>query len=295
MTGKGSTEDQRRVGPGSGTLYVVATPIGNLDDITLRALQVLRSADVLACEDTRHTRKLLDRHGIEVRTRSYHRFNEKGRSQEIVALLAAGQSVALVSDAGTPGISDPGVELVARAVEEGFRVVPVPGASAPTTLLSVCGLEGDRHLFVGFPPHRAGERRRWMEGLATVRELLVLLEAPTRIAATLADLSEIFGERRRAVVGRELTKIYEEISRGTLRDLARSSGERRGRGEYTVVVEGTAELAATLPEGSIAEQVLLVQERLKLDRKQAMSYVAKERGIPRRDVYAELLQQKDKT
>jgi 16S rRNA (cytidine1402-2'-O)-methyltransferase len=278
--------------PAAGTLYVVATPIGNLEDVTLRALQVLREVAVLACEDTRHTRKLLDRHGIDASTRSYHRFNEKGRAGEILDVLTTGRSVALVTDAGTPGISDPGAELVARAAAAGIRVCPIPGPSAPAALLSVCGLPGDRHLFVGFPPHRSGERRRWIEDLSTVQEALVLMEAPTRIAATLADLADLLGEQRRAVVGRELTKLHEEILRGTLGELSARMAGGPGRGEYILMVQGAERPAATLPEASIAEQVRLAQERLDLDRKAAMSYVAKERGIPRRQVYAEMLQDK---
>ncbi len=276
-------------GPGGGILYVVATPIGNLNDITLRALEVLRNADVLACEDTRHTRKLLDRHGIETRTRSYHKFNEKKRASEILRMLEEGLSVALVSDAGTPAISDPGVEVVAQAAAADFRVVPIPGPSAPAALLSVCGLSGTSHRFVGFPPHRAGERGRWIEGLATATEMVVLLEAPTRVAATLVDLCASFGGERQAVIGRELTKLHEQILRGTLSELAEQVGRGAGRGEYTLVIAGAARSAATLPEGSIVEQVRLAEEQLGLDRKEAMSYVAKERGISRRAVYAELL------
>jgi 16S rRNA (cytidine1402-2'-O)-methyltransferase len=285
-------EGDEGVGTERGVLYVVATPIGNLDDITLRALEVLRSADVLACEDTRHTRKLLDRHGIEACTRSYHKFNEKRRSAEILDLLAAGKSVALVADAGTPAISDPGAEVVGQAGAAGFRVVPIPGPSALTALLSVSGLPAARHLFVGYPPHRAGERRRWLEELSTREECLVLLEAPTRIAATLADLSELLGSGRRAVVGRELTKMHEEILRGTLGELVERFQGRGGRGEFTVMVRGAESPAATLPEGTIADQVRLAQERLGLDRKEAMSYVARERGISRREVYASLLAEK---
>jgi 16S rRNA (cytidine1402-2'-O)-methyltransferase len=285
-------EEGEGVDAGPGVLYVVATPIGNLDDITLRALGVLRRVDVLACEDTRHTRKLLDRHGIEARTRSYHKFNEKQRSEEILRLLAAGKSVALVADAGTPALSDPGAEVVRQAAAAGFRVVPIPGPSAPTTLLSVAGLPSSRHLFVGYPPHRAGERRRWIEELAVRPECLVLLEAPTRIAATLADLSEILGDARQAVVGRELTKMHEEILRGTLAEMAREFQGRGGKGEFTLVVQGAEGQAATLPEVTIPEQVRLAQERLGLDRKEAMSYVARERGISRREVYASLLAEK---
>lgn len=276
-----------------GTLYVVATPIGNLGDITLRALEVLRGADILACEDTRHTRKLLARHGIEARSRSYHRFNEKRRTAEILELLARGRSVALLADAGTPAISDPGAELVARAAEAGHAVVPLPGASAPAAILSVSGLQADRFSFAGFPPHRAAARRRWLEALTDREETLVFLEAPTRVAGTLADLADIFGRERRAVVGRELTKLHEEVLRGRLGELAERVSGGRCRGEYTLAVEGATGPARTLPAGTIAEQVRMVQERLGLDRKEAMRYVARERGISRREVYANLLQEEE--
>jgi 16S rRNA (cytidine1402-2'-O)-methyltransferase len=276
-----------------GTLYIVATPIGNLEDITLRALDVLRGVDVVVCEDTRHTRKLLTRHGIDARTRSCHKFNEKRRTQEVLELLSQGRSVALVSDAGTPSISDPGAEVAAQAAEAGYAVVPIPGASAPTALLSVAGLGADRHMFLGFPPHRAEERRRWLEELAGRQETLVLLESPHRIAATLVDLAAALGAERRAVIGRELTKLHEELIRGTLGEIAAGMAAGPGRGEYTVAIEGASRAAGTLPGGSLVDQVRLVEERLGLDRKEAMRYVARELGISRREVYARLLQEGD--
>ena len=276
-----------------GTLYIVATPIGNLEDITLRALDVLRGVDVVVCEDTRHTRKLLARHEIDARTRSCHKFNEKRRTQEVLELLSQGRSVALVSDAGTPSISDPGAEVAAQAAEAGYAVVPIPGASAPAALLSVAGLRADRHTFLGFPPHRAEERRRWLEELAGREETLVLLESPHRIAATLVDLAAALGAERRAVIGRELTKLHEELIRGTLGEIAGQMAPGPGRGEYTVAIEGASRAAGTLPDGSLAEQVRLVEERLGLDRKEAMRYVARELGISRREVYARLLQEGD--
>jgi len=269
----------------------VATPIGNLQDITLRALEVLGQVDVIACEDTRRTRGLLERHGIEARTRSYHKFNEARRGEEILGLLDDGKSVALVSDAGTPGISDPGADLVARAVEAGHPVVPIPGAAAPAVLVSVAGFPDGAFTFVGFLPHRAAERRRVLAELSGREETLVFMEAPTRIAGALRDLADLFGAERRAVVGREMTKLHEEVRRGALEELASWAAEGKPRGEYTLAVEGRKVPPRTLPEGSLAEQVRLVQERLGLDRKEAMRYVARERGIPKREVYASLLEE----
>jgi 16S rRNA (cytidine1402-2'-O)-methyltransferase len=274
-----------------GTLYVVATPIGNLKDVTLRALEVLAAVDVVACEDTRRTRKLLDRHGIDARARSFHKFNEWRRTEEILRLLDEGGSVALVSDAGTPAISDPGAELAARAAAAGHAVVPVPGPSAPSALLSVAGLPGNAHRFIGFLPHRQGERRRALAEAASGREILVFLEAPTRIIAALADAAALLGGDRRAAVGRELTKIHEEVVRGTLAELAAWVARRKPRGEFVIAVEGNPEPARTLPEGTIREQVHHAREKLGLDRAEAMRRVARERGIPRRDVYRALLEE----
>jgi len=274
---------------GRGTLYIVATPIGNLKDITLRALEVLGRVDVVACEDTRHTRKLLDRHGIEVRTVSYHKFNERKRAAEILEILAEGRSVALVTDAGTPGISDPGNEVVARAAEAGFTVVPIPGAAAPSVLLSAAGLPGRGHTFVGFAPHRAGERRRFLARLAEREEVVVLFEAPTRIAATLRDLVELLGGERPAVLGRELTKMHEEIVRGTLASLADQVGAAEPRGEFTVAIGGKTGPPRTLPEGTVAEQVRFAREEMGLERMEAMRYVARERGVSKGKIYAEVV------
>ena len=276
-----------------GTLYIVATPIGNLQDVSLRALQVLQSVDVIACEDTRHTRRLLDRHGIQAQTRSLHKFNEARRAEQILALLSAGKSVALVSDAGTPAISDPGAELVKRVAAAGHVVTPIPGPAAPIALLSVAGLREGPFLFLGFLPGRAGERGRMLDALAGREETLVFLEAPTRIVATLVDLVQRWGPGRRAVIGREMTKRHEEVLRGELGELAERVAAGTPRGEYTVAVEGSRREPATLPPGTIAEQVRLAQERLGLDRKEAMRYVARERGLSRRDIYRSLLAEEE--
>lgn len=272
-----------------GSLFVVATPIGNLQDVTLRALEVLAQVDVVACEDTRHTRKLLERHGIRSRTLSLHKFNERRRGEEIVARLDAGQSVALVSDAGTPAVADPGASVVRRCAAAGHPVVPVPGPSALVALLSVAGLNGARHLFLGFLPHRGGERRRELERVAGVPEAVVFLESPLRIAATLEDAAAILGAARPAVVGRELTKMHEEVVRGTLGELAAWAAEAPRKGEHIVAVEGSDRPARTLPDGTIAEQYRHARAVLGLPRGDAMRRVARERGVSRREVYRALL------
>ena len=203
----------------AGTLYLVATPIGNLEDITHRAVRLLGEVDLVACEDTRHTRKLLNHYGINTRTISYHEHNERERAVELLKSLKAGLDVALVSDAGTPAISDPGFRLARLAIENGVRVVPVPGASALITALVASGLPTDEFFFGGFLPARSGARRARLQELASISATLIFYEAPHRIAATLRDAHEILGERE-AVVARELTKLHEEIARGRLSELA---------------------------------------------------------------------------
>jgi len=282
------------VADGPGTLYVVATPIGNLGDVTLRALEVLRSAQVVACEDTRRTRKLLAHHGVSAHLLSYHEHNEEARLPGILARLREGASVALVTDAGTPGISDPGHRLVRAAREAGVPVAAVPGPSALTAALSVCGLPTDRFLFAGFLPPRAGARRKALDALRREPRTLVLFEAPHRLPAALLDLEEVLGGERRAVLARELTKLHEEHLAGTLAELRRSvEGRPEVRGEATLVVEGApAEAppehsAASLTE-AIAEVERLVRER-GLGRKEALHQVSRHLGVPRNDLYRALL------
>src|SRR5262245_11074121 len=224
-----------------GTLFVVATPIGNLEDVTLRALRVLREADLLLAEDTRQVRKLLDRHGVAARPRSLHAHNEARRRDEVLASLAAGLRVALVSDAGTPLVSDPGQPLVAAAAAAGHPVEAVPGASAVLAALVVAGLPAERFTFVGFLPRRRAERERLLARFGEASETLVLFESPRRLVATLRELAERLGDRR-ACVARELTKRYEEVARGRLGELALRFADG-ARGEVTLVVEGGAEAA----------------------------------------------------
>ena len=218
-------------------LYIVATPIGNLNDTTLRALEVLRSADVVACEDTRVTRRLLERHGIKANLTSFHERNEPRKAPELAALAASGKSVAIVTNAGTPLLSDPGFRLVLGCIERGVGVIPVPGPSAVTTALVASGLPTHRFTFLGFLPRKRGPRRRAFEEVASFDGSIVLFESPQRAARTLADAAEVLGPRR-ACLARELTKLHEEFVRGTLPELARRYAGSPPRGECTIVIEG---------------------------------------------------------
>jgi 16S rRNA (cytidine1402-2'-O)-methyltransferase len=273
-------------------LYLVATPIGNLEDITLRALRVLREVDLIACEDTRQTSKLLAHYDIAKRMVSYHEHNERERAAELVTLLEKGASVALVSDAGTPVISDPGHRLVTACIERGIAVVPVPGPSAAVAALGAAGLASNEFLFLGFLPARGGERRRALEGLRTEARTMVLYEAPHRLADTLADAAEVLGARP-AVVARELTKLHEEFARGTLAELAARYREKPPRGEITLLIGPGVPGAATQgsPEMSLAARVEQLEGEKGLDRKAALKQAARERGLSKREAYKQLLKQ----
>lgn len=218
-----------------GRLYVVSTPIGNLEDITLRALRVLREVDLIAAEDTRHTRKLLAHHGIRTHLAGFRQHRQHRQAPALVGRLLGGESVALVTDAGTPGVSDPGTVLVQMAVAAGVPVSPVPGPSAVTALLSVAALPADGFVFAGFLPARPGRRRRTLEALAAQDRTFVVYESPHRLQKTLALMAEVLGDRP-AVVGRELTKHFEEIARGTPAELSERFGGREVRGEIAIAV-----------------------------------------------------------
>src|ERR1700730_5556926 len=223
-----TTKIQREIG--TGCLYLVATPIGNLEDITVRAIRILKEADLIACEDTRQTQKLLHHYGIRKEMVSYHEHNELTRSPELVIELEQGAQIALVSDAGTPGISDPGHRLVTLCLRHHIPVVPIPGPSAFVAALAASGLPTEEFLFVGFLPSRAGARRKALDALKAEPRLIVLYEAPHRLVETLADAAEILGARP-AVVAREITKIHEEFLRGNLNDLRDAARKRTPRGE----------------------------------------------------------------
>lgn len=272
-------------------LYIVATPIGNLEDITLRALRVLRSVDRIACEDTRQTQKLLSHYGIAVPTVSCHAHNERQRAEELIAELKVGARIALVSDAGMPGISDPGAHLVAQAVAAGVPVIPIPGASAAVSALAASGLDTKSFLFVGFPPPRTGERRSFFETLRSERATLIFYEAPHRVVESLRDALQIFGPERRAVLAREITKIHEEFLRGTLRELEISCANRDLlRGEMTLMIAGadsteSAAVGAGLESDLRAAMVLYLGQGL--DEQAALKRVARDRGVSKSEVYRE--------
>jgi len=267
-----------------GILYIVATPIGNLEDITLRALRLLREVDLIAAEDTRHTRKLLSAHNIHRPLISYHKHNMRTRGPRLVRELLAGKSLALVTDAGTPGISDPGTDLVRLAVSQEIQVSPVPGPSAVTAALTVAGLPIESFIFLGYPPNRPAARRTFFTRHALAEETLVLFETPRRLGASLRDMRRIWGNRQ-VVVTRELTKIHEEVFRGSL-DEAIDRWPTEARGELTLLVTG-AERGKPQPDDSLIEQlrVCLASEHRPL--KEIVAEVALERGISKRLAYQE--------
>lgn len=271
-----------------GTLYVVATPIGNLEDITLRALRVLREVGLIAAEDTRVTRKLLARHAIATPMLSFHQHSPPGRLEAILERLASAD-VALVTDAGTPGISDPGTELVARAHEAGVCVVPVPGPSAVAAALSASGFAGDAHLFLGFLPRRATDRRALLTSVALEHRTLVAFEAPHRIAAALADICLALGPDRPMVVARELTKLHEQVWRGSAAEAAATWSERPPRGEFALVMAGCPVEARTARDAHWSDdEVRAAMSELLADglgAREASRRVARRSGRSAREAY----------
>ncbi len=268
-----------------GTLYVVATPLGHLGDLTQRAIEVLRTVPVVAAEDTRRARGLLTHVGAEPRLLSFHAHSPGRRIESLLEILLDGRDVALVSDAGTPVVSDPGADLVQAVRDAGCRVVPIPGPSAVATALSVSGLAGDRYLFLGFVPRKGAERQRLLQQAAASEWTVVFFEAPSRVQELLEDLAELAGPRRRVTIGRELTKLHEEIRSGTVGDLAVYYAKTEPRGEFTVVLEGTGEPAA---EPDRTEEAGAVAARLLAEgtsRKDTARRIADEFGIARNDAY----------
>ena len=272
-----------------GTLYLVATPIGNLADITQRAVQVLKDVDLIACEDTRHTQKLLNHYGINTKTISYHEHNEQQRARQLVDLLKEGSNVAIVSDAGTPAISDPGFRLVRAAIEIEASVVPVPGPSALISALVAAGLPTDEFFFAGFLPARSNQRRSRLAELKSIPGTLIFYEAPHRLAATLKDAHEILGEREGAVA-RELTKLHEEIKRGRLSELAdHYAQENSARGEIVVLIDRNV-IEATRSESQASVADLVEQyEKDGLDHRAALKKAARELQISRAEAYRKLV------
>ena len=274
-----------------GRLYLMATPIGNLEDITVRALRLLGEADLIACEDTRHTAKLLNHYGIHKPTLSYHQHNEASRADELLKRLEQGLQIVLVSDAGTPVISDPGHRLVSLCLQRQIPVIPVPGPSAVIAALAASGLPAEEFLFVGFLPSRPTARRKVLQNLAKETHTLALYEAPHRLVDTLSDALECLG-RRQAVIAREITKVHEEFLRGDLAELLVRVQQQPVRGEMTILIgpplpggEKTHELCAT-PLRHRVEQIM--RER-QIDRKAALKLAARERGLTKREAYKQLV------
>jgi len=268
----------------SGTLYIVATPIGNLEDITLRALRVLKEVDVIAAEDTRHTKKLLSHYGITTPLTSYYDHIEASKAPALLAQLQAGKTIALVSDAGTPGIADPGYRLVKGAAEAGIAVVPIPGPSTLTALLSVGGLPTDRFAFEGFLPAKGGQRRKALARLKQEERTLVFFESPHRLLDLLADLEEICGDRS-IVIGRELTKLFEEVLRGKVSELRAILHGREIKGEVAVLVAGRKAEEEQEERPPLAEEIRALEaEGFSL--KEIVQMVGERRGIPKREIYA---------
>jgi 16S rRNA (cytidine1402-2'-O)-methyltransferase len=267
-----------------GTLYLVSTPIGNLEDITLRALRVLREADLIACEDTRQTGKLLAHFGISKPMVSYHEHNEAARTAELIAKLETDVTIALVSDAGTPLVSDPGYRLVTAAIAAGFLVVPIPGASAVLGALSGAGLPTDAFRFCGFLPPKSGQRKKALKELSDEDCTLVFYEAPHRILDTLSDVSAVYGDRP-VVVARELTKLHEEFLRGTADEVRTQLAARASvKGEITLLIGKGAALISDTP----IEEAVRELEQKGVPRMDAIKQVARERGLSKRDVYKQL-------
>lgn len=293
MSARNSSE--KAAGSAGGCLYLVGTPIGNLEDITLRALRILKEVDQIACEDTRHTQKLLTHYEIRKPLVSYHEHNEMTRAPELVVALEQGARIALVSDAGMPLVSDPGHRLVSLCVRHRIPVVPIPGPSALLASLSASGLPNEEFLFVGFLPARSGERQRAFERLRIEDRTIILYEAPHRVAECVADAREILGDRP-ACLAREVTKLHEEFLRGNLSEIAAALEERPARGEITLLI-GPADPAESRSHGdsaqSLAARVEELMHQAKLDRKEALKLAAKERGLSRRDAYDELVRDKE--
>ncbi|MBN3962112.1 16S rRNA (cytidine(1402)-2'-O)-methyltransferase [Nostoc sp. NMS8] len=270
--------------PKPGTLYVVGTPIGNLEDITFRAVRILQTVDIIAAEDTRHTGKLLQHFQVKTPQVSYHEHNRTSRIPELLEHLVNHKAIALVSDAGMPGISDPGYELVKACIEAGIPVVPIPGASAAITALSAAGLPTDRFAFEGFLPSKSQQRQEHLESLQTESRTLIFYESPHRLRDTLKDLAEVWGSDRQIVLGRELTKLYEEFWRGTIAEAIAHYTQREPQGEYTLVVAGIPLSQPLLTEEElIAELKQLISQGI--SRSQASRQLAKATFLPRRQLY----------
>lgn len=275
-----------------GTLYICATPIGNLEDVSIRLLKTLRQVDIIACEDTRQTAKLLQRYRIKARTVSYHRFNLRSREAQLIEYLRSGQDVALVSDAGMPAISDPGTELVQKVIQEGMAVVVIPGPSALISALAISGLDTTRFVFEGFLPAKTGQRRERLASLVDEDRTIVFYESPHRLLDTLRDIEQVLGERRIAAA-RELTKKFEEVVRGTVLEVLEYFTANPPRGEFTLVLEGKSASAEPVSEEDLLEEVEALITR-GIEKKEAFKIKAREYGLSKRYIYKLYLNKTDK-
>jgi 16S rRNA (cytidine1402-2'-O)-methyltransferase len=297
MPGEAAANSIQTLAPGP-ALYLVATPIGNLEDITLRAVRVLKEADLIACEDTRQTRKLLNHYGIVTRTTSYHEHNEMTRAPELVLELEQGSRIALVSDAGMPGISDPGFRLISLAIRHHVPVVPIPGASAFLCALAASGLPTDSFRFSGFLPAKRGQRRQMLESVKDSPRTQVFYEAPHRVKEAVEDIVEILGAERHVVIAREVTKIHEEFLRGRAIEVLEALKARgEVKGEITLLIgkaeEGeTLVRTAALARPAIRQRLQQIMAAEKLDEKAALKKVSKEMGISKSEAYRELQRSK---
>ncbi len=273
---------------------MVATPIGNLEDITHRAVRILREAGLIACEDTRQTRKLLDHYGIATPALSYHEHNEAARAEELVGKLEEGLNVALVSDAGMPGISDPGYRVIKLAIEHGITVVPVPGASALVAALVGSGLPTDAFEFHGFLPARSGRRRTELESFRNAAHTIVVYEAPHRIRETLKDIAGTLGPEHPVVIARELTKVHEEFIRGTAAEVLSQLSDREIKGEITLLIGAGESQPAATAHKNLAERLHEIMKDQKLDEKAALKALAKEQGLSKSEVYRQLQRKKNR-
>ncbi len=289
-----SSSNDKTLDPGP-TLYLVATPIGNLEDITLRALRVLKGVDLIACEDTRQTQKLLNHYRIATRTISYHQHNEMTKAAELVVDLEGGARIALVTDAGMPGISDPGFRLIALAIRHHVPVVPVPGASAFLAALVASGLPTDSFRFSGFLPSKRGERRSLLESIASSPRTQVFYEAPHRVLETLEDIVEVLGAGRQVVIAREVTKLHEEFLRGRAHEVLTTLKQRGEiKGETTLLIAKTDEANRTdaVTRVSVRQRVGQIMAHEKIDEKAALKKVAKEMGVSKSEAYREMQRSK---
>ena len=272
---------------GTGTLYIVSTPIGNLEDITLRALKVLESVRIIAAEDTRHTQKLLHHYDIHTPQTSYHDHNKEEKSAVLIAKLKEGHDIALVSDAGTPGISDPGYYLINRAIDENIKITPIPGPTASIAALSISGLPTDAFVFEGFLPAKKAARRKRLQELSSERRTIIMFETPRRASSSLEDISEILGDRR-VVLTRELTKMFEEVIRDRVTSIMEKIKGRSLKGEITIIIEGAhGEIIADTEDLKSYLEKLMKKEGLTL--KDAVSRASKDMKLPKNKVYKEAL------